>query len=120
SYNSLRAAQLTDRDVYRGLQWFTVRHYVDPVFLAWLKWSVTVGAIDVPSRDWTRYRSRRWQPRGWDWVDPEKDLRAAAIALRLKLDSYQRMAAERGLDFYDVLREHEEAERMAGELGLEL
>lgn len=120
SYNSLRAAMLSDRDIYRSLQWFMVRHQVDPVFLAWLKWSLTTGALDLPSRDWRRWRARRWQPRGWDWVDPEKDLRAAAMALRLKLDSHQRMAAERGLDFFDVLRDHQEAEQMAEEMGLEL
>ncbi|HEX6940899.1 MAG TPA: phage portal protein [Longimicrobiales bacterium] len=120
SYNSLRAAALTDHDIYRGLQWFVVEHFADPVFLGWLTWALTTGALELPSRDPRRWSARRWQPRGWDWVDPEKDLRASAMALRLKLDSHQRMAAERGLDFFDVLREHQEAERMAESLGLEL
>ena len=61
-----------------------------------------------------------FRPRGWDWVDPAKDVRANAEALRTKQTSLARVAAQRGLDRDDLLAEIQEDQRAATKLGLTL
>ena len=61
-----------------------------------------------------------FRPRGWDWVDPAKDVKANTEALRTKQTSLARVAAQRGLDRDDLLAEIQEDERAAAKLGLTL
>lgn len=120
NYSSIRAGTLAERDAWRTIQLWDLRHFHDRVYLEWLRWALTTGALDLPSMNRDRWKARKWQPRGWPWVDPEKDLRAAALAIRMGLDSRTRLAAEQGRDFADVVRELAEEERLAEEEGVTL
>lgn len=120
NYSSIRAGTLQERDAYRRIQWSVLRQFHDRVFLEFLRWALTTGMLELPSRDRDRWRGRRWMPRGWPWVDPEKDLRAAAMAIRLGLDSRTRLAGEQGRDFRDIVRELAEEEKLAREEGIML
>lgn len=105
NYSSLREGKLIDRDVYRLLQSSVIRQFSRPVHRTWLKWAITTGAVQLPSRDVGRYLEANFQPRGWSWVDPLKDLKASELELKMLLTSRTRICAERGIDFEDVLIE---------------
>lgn len=120
NFSSIRAGLLNERDAWRKTQRWFIRHFHRRVFREWLKWSLTTGALRLPSRRTSDWTHARWQPRGWPWVDPEKDLRAAAMAIRLGLDSRTRLAAEQGRDFQEILRDLRAEEELAEELGVEL
>ena len=65
-------------------------------------------------------RAKQFRARGWDWVDPAKEVSANAEALRTKQTSLTRVAAGRGIDLTDLLDEIEEEQALAAERGLTL
>lgn len=120
NFSSIRIGALQERDVYQRLQRRTYTHLHRRVFREWLRWALAMGKVDLPVRDRSRLQRHEWQPRGWDWVDPLKDVMASALAIRLGIDSRTRIAAERGRDFADVAAEIAREENLAEKLGIEL
>lgn len=47
----------------------------------------------------------KWVPRGWPWTEPQREVQANETDLRLGLTSRQRILAEQGSNFADVLEE---------------
>lgn len=76
SFSSIRTGSLEDHDVWRCLQSFLIEHLHERVFENWLLWSITTGAVNLPIQKLDKFKSARWQPRGWDWVDPKKEIDA--------------------------------------------
>ena len=120
SFSSIRDGTLKERDVWRRLQEREATHTHRPIFLAWLRWALAMGQIDLPARELDRLKRHAWVPRGWPWVDPLKDAQAAAIDIRLGLDSRTRLAAERGRDFEEVLEEQAREAALAEKHGVRL
>lgn len=120
NYSSIRAGLLAERDVWRALQFWMIEHFHRRVFRAWLPWAITTGRLDVPMSEARRLGAHEWQPRGWDWVDPQKDVEASIMARRAGLDSLTRIAASQGRDVEEIFREIQREEELAEEFGLEL
>lgn len=90
NFSSLRSGELDERDFYKCAQELLVSGLLDAIGQAWFESSVLTGALDIPPRDIERCSEMEWQARGWDWVDPLKDAKAASesIANRTKSRSY--------------------------------
>ena len=99
NYSSIRAGVIDERDVYKDIQIFMIEHFLDQIFDEWLFAGLSAGAINLPLEEFNKYRPVRWQTRGWQWVDPEKDLTAKEKAIELGLDNPQDIAAETGKDY---------------------
>ena len=82
NYSSSRLSLLEERDTYRQLQAWMIENFHQRVFEAWLDMAVLSGALDLPMYDMDpdRYREVRWMPRGWAWVDPQKEVDAYKAA----------------------------------------
>jgi lambda family phage portal protein len=106
NYSSIRAGLLEDRDVWRFLQLFMIEHFYHRVFQNWLKSAMLTGAVQLSLRDYERVRDT-WRPRGWDWVDPVKDIQAAILAVMNGLESRTDYCDERGDDFFDNVKKLE-------------
>jgi lambda family phage portal protein len=100
NYSSIRAGLLDERDSWRMLQAFMTQHFCHRVFQNWLKAAMLSGAVTLSLRDFERVRDN-WRPRGWDWVDPLKDVQAAILAIMNGLESRTDYCDERGDDFAD-------------------
>ena len=100
NYSSIRAGLLEERDYFRMLQKFMIQHFCHRVFQDWLRSAVLAGAVNLSLRDLDRVRDT-WRPRGWDWVDPLKDIQAAILAIMNGLESRIDYCDERGDDFLD-------------------
>lgn len=120
NYSSIRAGLLPERDHHRVLQQWFGAHFLSPVYLDWILWANTVDALPLPSRDVARYSAHRWGFRGWEWVDPLKDIAAIAGALQLMLETRSRVAAERGLDFHEILADRRREADAAASMGFVL
>lgn len=105
NYSSIRAGLLSERDQYRSLQRWLGIHCHRVVYREWVSMALLSSAIRVDTRLASDYYAVEWKPRGWKWVDPVNDLTAAALAIGLGLDSRQRLAAEQGRDFEEVVEE---------------
>lgn len=123
NFSSIRAGILVEREIYMMMQDWMIDLFHRRIYAEWLKWSITTGALELPSFDHTAYLEADWQGRRWSWVDPEKEVNAAIKAIGAGLDSRTRITAEQGLDveeiFADLDRENQLADEYAITLSLE-
>jgi lambda family phage portal protein len=107
SYSSIRQGVLTERDFYRGFQGFIIFRFMRLAFRAWYKANIGLNEeIAIPPSRFDRFRKGvRFIGRGWQWVDPEKELKAAKIAVDERFTSRTRIMSERGDDFEEVIDE---------------
>lgn len=120
NYSSIRAGLLADRDVYRILQQTFAEEILRPVFDRWLTWAITSGQLALPLRNKARWARHKWQPRGWQWVDPKNDAESGLLAVGAGVNSLTRLAAEQGRDVEEVLQERKKEIELAAELGVPL
>ena len=121
NYSSSRLALLDDRDNWRMLQSWFREHFLQDVYEAWLDQAVLTDLRDVLPDYFsnpTRYHGVRWMFRGWDWVDPWKEVQAARTAIRAGLQTVQGALAARGEDFEDVFSQRRRELDLAADLDL--
>ena len=119
NYSSIRAGTLSERDTWRGLQVWFAETFCEPVFSGWLEIQFFSGAFNTDEVTRGRIRSGvRWQPRGWDWVDPQKDIAADVSAIQNNLKTRSEAVGARGLDFEDIVEQLAEEERLMDEAGV--
>jgi lambda family phage portal protein len=113
NYSSARVGLLDDRDAYRTIQNFLTAHFCRRVYRAWLKRAILTGAlVGVLPSDYDRLKNPDFQPRGWAWVDPLKDIAAAVMAINNGLTTRSQVIAEGGGDFEDVAKRLSEEQEL--------
>lgn len=120
NYSSIRAGTLEERDAYKVIQIWMIEHFCVPVFEAWLDMALLIQKIPLPYTKFDKFNSPKFQPRGWDWVDPQKDMAANISALKAGITSWSEIAAKKGIDIEDLFRQLSEDKKMAEKYGLEL
>lgn len=120
NYSSLRSALRTEQDQWKKLQHWWARRVLKPIYAEWLEFAQLSGRLYLDSRDWSLYLAVKFMPRGWDWVDPLKDINATVAAIDNGLTSRTRALAEQGEDFEEIAEELFEEQELIAELGLNL
>lgn len=120
NYSSARTALQMEQRFWRKIQQVWVRQFMQPVFDAWLRTAMLTGDVQLPyGVTYEKARRVKWEVPGWEWIDPLNDVQAAKLAIESNLDSEQRVAALRGLDYEeDVIAPRREAKRMIEAAGL--
>ncbi len=110
NYSSARIAELSERRHWRALQRWLIASFVQPTFENWLRAALQAGAVrlesgaPLPAERFEKFAAAAtFQPPGWAWVDPEADLKGAAIAVSYDMRSMRQIADENGIDLDDVL-----------------
>ncbi len=100
NYSSARAAMI---DIWRG---WTARRaafaqgFCQPFYMAWLEEIVRNGHVPLPSRapdfreNWVVYARTKWIGPGKGFVDPVKEVQAAALRVAIGLSTLEEEAAE--------------------------
>lgn len=86
NYSSSRLSLLDDRDLWRVIQQWWIRAFRDPLHREWMQQAVFSRAITaIPAESFglnpEAFLAVRWKLRGWSWVDPSKEVDAAADAI---------------------------------------
>ncbi len=120
NYSSGRLALLDDRDNWRVLQSWLIENFHRPVFEEWLDLAVLSGELDLPGYESNRepFQSVRWIPRGWQWVDPAKEMAAYKEAVRCGFTTMSDVIAQQGGDIEDVMQTRQRELEMAESMGL--
>jgi lambda family phage portal protein len=119
SYSSIRQGALEERDAYRTLQSFMIEHFVEPVFRAWLTQALDFGSIPIPGSKFDKFADNAmFRGRGWQWVDPLKEMNAAVIGLQNGVLSMQDVQANYGRDVEETLTQIQRDKEQANALGL--
>jgi lambda family phage portal protein len=119
NYSSLREAKLKDRDIWRTLQRFYVEHFEEIWFTRWCEVQQLNGqsALDADKiAALLEDDCYRFDARGWQWVDPLKEIKANIEAVGAGFTSPQRVIADStGEDPAVILDEIREFNAMAGD-----
>jgi hypothetical protein len=107
NYSSIRAGVLEERDTWVELQNWLVEQLVEPVYREWLGLGLLAGAITfpagaaLPALKFDKFYPHSFTGRRWQWVDPEKDAQANILAVQHGWTTNEKVAAERGEDYWD-------------------
>ncbi len=120
NYSSSRLALLAERDVWKSLQTWFVNHFLQLVYADWLEMAVLSGVLSFPDYETNtrRYLAVRWKTRGWDWIDPLKEVTAARMAVRAGFTTQADVIAAKGDDYEDVFQQRRRELDLADELEL--
>lgn len=120
NYSSSRLALTEDRDHYRVLQAWLIRRFHQRVFERWLDMAVLAGELDLPGYESAPeiYQAVRWSPRGWDWVDPLKEVAAYKAAVRAGFMTVDDVIAAKGGDVEETYKHRRRELDLAAEYDL--
>jgi len=119
SFSSIRSGTLEERDRWMADQEWFISVFVEPVFKQWLQFSLLSGAITMPNGSAlpaakiAKFSKHEWQPRRWEWVDPQADMNAKILAVKAGIMAPQDLSASMGLDFEDTIKAIGQAQKLA-------
>lgn len=119
NYSSIRHGLQIERDLWRALQGWWVADFLRPLYRAWVETATLTPMLPLPSPadPPSVYFPSVWTPRGYPYVDPSNDAKAAELELSLGLTSRTRILAEQGedvLETFEQLKAEEKAAKTAG------
>lgn len=120
NYSSARGSIQMEQRFWRKIQQIWVRKFMQPIFDEWLRTALLTGDLELGyGMTYERVRRVRWEVPGWEWLDPKDDVQSSILAINANLDSPQRIASLRGLDFEeDIVEPKAEARRLIIAAGL--
>ena len=121
NFSSIRAGVLEERDCWKVIQAWMIQNYKQELFIRWLRMALLTGKIPgLPFTKFEKFSKPKWQPRTWDWVDPERDVNSKVIALENKLLSWTKVLAADGIDLEEHCAELKNEKEIAAKYGVEL
>ena len=123
TFFSARMSTVSERDLW-GIQtdWLS-DILMSRIYEEHLRWGVIAGKYKIP--DFMERRdfyvdSCDWLGRGYDWVDPLKEIEADAAAVRYGFKTRTEVLAKRGKDFKDTIKALAEENKQIQAAGLTL
>lgn len=122
NYSSSRLALLDDRDLWRVLQGWLIATAMHTIYREWLDAAVLCGELKFQdyytNRD--KYQAVRFKPRGWNWIDPVKEVKAFQAAVRCGFMTVSDVIAQTGggVDAEDVFKSRRQELDMMADLDL--
>jgi len=120
NYSSIRQGSLDERDHWRSAQRWLIDHFCRPIYEAWLDEALTRQAVPLPVRKKDKWMAADWQPRGWQWIDPQKEISANVEAVKNGFKSLSDVLSESGRDPLDTLSQLAAEKELAEAMGLNL
>ncbi|MFN7155078.1 MAG: phage portal protein [Acidovorax sp.] len=126
SFSSIRSGTLEERDRWMGDQQWFIDMALERIYRAWLQMALMSGAITMPNGSalpaskLEKFSRHEWQPRRWEWVDPQADTEANILKVRAGLMSPQDLCSAMGYDFEDTLDAIAAAQKLAKEKKVQL
>lgn len=120
NYSSQRGSLPPERDHWKAVQNILSRRVHRPVYRDFMASALLTGALVLPSPVASDYYAVEWRGRRWEWVDPVDDIAAKKEQLSVGITSRQRLAAELGHDYEEIVDELAEEEAYAKALGVDV
>ena len=120
NYSSSRLSLMNERDNWKVLQYFLQENFYQPVFDAWLEMAQLAELLELPTyaTEPERYQNVRWMCRGWQFVDPQKEVAAYKEAVSCGFKTQADVIAEQGGDIEDLYKARAYEMELAEEYGL--
>ena len=105
NYSSSRLSLLEDRAQYRAIQNYLIEHFLEPVYENFIEMSVLSGNLNLPNyeTDSERYQQVRFVPRGFSFIDPQREVAAAKESIKAGFKTVTDIVSEQGGDINEVI-----------------
>ncbi len=126
SYSSARVGMLDERDFYKQQQTKIIEGFCKPVYQEWLKHSLTIGSLSFPNgalsiESYDKFSDAvDFIPRGYSWVDPQKEITASTMALNNGLMTMQDVLNQYGKELSTHFSELDAEKELANRFDIEL
>ena len=119
NYSTAREFKLQDVEFFRTEQQRIIRKVLSPVADSWLKIQLLTPDFDrYQTGDYKRLKPRRWQTRGWDWVDPMKEAQGNKLQIEMGVKTPSMVCNDKGVDFEEVCEQFARDRQIAERFGL--
>ena len=124
NFSSARIGSNEDLEYFILLQNWMIEHFVKPIYERWLRASLDLGAIKLPSGRplpsdrFDKFNAPRFIGRRWKYMDPLKETNSDIARVNARLISRKRLMAERGIDYEEELAQIEQEEKDLIERGI--
>lgn len=120
NFSSSRGGLGEFRERIRGYQSFIATTLCRRVFHAWLRSAMMRGRIVLTSDEFREVQNPAWQARGFDYIDPMKDINADVLKLQNRLATPSEILLERGVDYVDFLERWDSDKALAAAKGIDI
>lgn len=120
NYSSLRSGAKEEQSQWQSIQQLIISRFCNPVYQEFLKMGITVGKLKLPMAKYDKFKTVKWHPRGWSYVDPEKELKAKKLALEMGATSLSEITGEMGKEWTDVLAQLKAEKELVSAFNLNL
>jgi lambda family phage portal protein len=121
SYSSIRQGTIEDRDQWKVVQDMLVQHFVEPVYRDFLMNIMENRFIQIPPSRFDKFAdSTVYRARGFQWVDPLKEMNAAVVGLNNGILSMQDVANQYGRDIEETFDQIKAERELADTFGISL
>ena len=121
NYSSLRQGALEERSHYQCEQHRMIEGFMNIVYSKWLNMAFLAGNLsNLPNGKYNKFNSPIWRPRGWQWIDPKKEVEALKIGMNNGFLSMQDVQAGYGRDVEDVFASIQTEKELANKYGIQI
>ncbi len=126
TYSTMRSFLLVERDDWRAIQQDFIDMWRRPLYRIWFDRAYTSGRLavgrigDEKPAVWLArmHDSVIHRPRGWQWIDPEKEIKANVLAIQNGLATCTGILAALGIEVEDLYAERARELRLAKKYGI--
>lgn len=118
NYSNTRAALLEARRFFMMQQRFVADKFGQPVLMALLEEAYLKGELSILDFYSNRaaYVRSRWIAPGWQWVDPQNEVKAAVDGINNNISTLAEETATQGQDWEDTLEQRAREQKKIKEL----
>lgn len=120
NYSSGRMGLREEREVWRFLQKFVANTFCREVFHRWLHAAQMSGKLSLSAANYQQALNPAWQPRGWQMVDPQKEITGNIDGLANNLLSLTDVLADQGIDPETHFKKIKAERELAAKYGIDL
>lgn len=124
NYSSARAALLEVWRTFTSRREKFTQGFCTPIFGAWLEEELQRGGYDIPDNAPSFHEAKAaWMRCKWigparGWVDPQKEIAAAALRMEYGISTLEDEAAEQGKDWREIADQQAAEQRYRKKMGL--
>jgi lambda family phage portal protein len=119
NYSSIRQGELEQREYFKTMQKFIIDHFCKPVFSDWLKMAMTSNEMNLPMGKYEKFNKPNFQPKGFPWIDPLKEIQANIQGLKNGIVSVTDIASNYGKDAETLFEQIQADKKLAERFGLD-
>lgn len=120
NFSSSRGGLGEFRERLKGYQSFIATTLCRRVFNKWLTSALLSGKLKLKAHEVREVQNPTWQARGFEYIDPTKDIKADAEKLQNRLITPSEILAERGVDYPDFLERWQADRNLAEQYGIDI